>query len=143
MLSHLSIRDIVLIERLEIDFNSGLSVLTGETGAGKSILLDALSLTLGARGDASLVQSGQQYDRVTFTTPYDEQAETDLTPPPAAGSHGGADPQLRDGIFRPTNEPDPLGRRAVLEEGIQAVLIGMAANRSLALEGQPMEVQIP
>jgi len=95
------------------------------------------------RGDASLVQSGQQYDRVTFTTPYDEQAETDLTPPPAAGSHGGADPQLRDGIFRPTNEPDPLGRRAVLEEGIQAVLIGMAANRSLALEGQPMEVQIP
>ena len=56
MLSQLSIRDIVLIERLDIDFSSGLSVLTGETGAGKSILLDALSLALGARGDASLVR---------------------------------------------------------------------------------------
>ena len=47
MLAHLSIRDIVLIERLDIDFSAGLSVLTGETGAGKSILLDALSLSLG------------------------------------------------------------------------------------------------
>ncbi len=58
MLSRLSIRDIVLIERLDIDFSAGLSVLTGETGAGKSILLDALSLALGARGDASLVRHG-------------------------------------------------------------------------------------
>ncbi len=49
MLAHLSIRDIVLIERLDIDFSGGLSVLTGETGAGKSILLDALALALGAR----------------------------------------------------------------------------------------------
>jgi DNA repair protein RecN (Recombination protein N) len=46
MLSRLSIRDIVLIERLDIDLSAGLSVLTGETGAGKSILLDALSLAL-------------------------------------------------------------------------------------------------
>lgn len=58
MLSRLSIRDIVLIEKLDIDFSSGLSVLTGETGAGKSVLLDALSLALGARGDASLVRHG-------------------------------------------------------------------------------------
>ncbi|WP_027051113.1 DNA repair protein RecN [Mesorhizobium erdmanii] len=58
MLSRLSIRDIVLIEKLDIDFQPGLSVLTGETGAGKSILLDALSLALGARGDASLVRHG-------------------------------------------------------------------------------------
>ena len=49
MLSHLSIRDIVLIEKLDMEFSRGLSVLTGETGAGKSILLDALSLALGAR----------------------------------------------------------------------------------------------
>ena len=54
MLARLSIRDIVLIEKLDIDFAPGLSVLTGETGAGKSILLDSLSLALGARGDASL-----------------------------------------------------------------------------------------
>jgi DNA repair protein RecN (Recombination protein N) len=65
MLAHLSIRDIVLIERLDIDFSSGLSVLTGETGAGKSILLDALSLALGARGDAALVRHGVTQGSVT------------------------------------------------------------------------------
>src|SRR4051794_33446092 len=65
MLTRLSIRDIVLIERLDIDFSSGLSVLTGETGAGKSILLDAFSLALGARGDASLVRQGAEQGQVT------------------------------------------------------------------------------
>ncbi|MGX7873519.1 DNA repair protein RecN [Mesorhizobium sp. ORM6] len=64
MLSRLSIRDIVLIEKLDIDFQRGLSVLTGETGAGKSILLDALSLALGARGDASLVRHGAAQGQV-------------------------------------------------------------------------------
>ncbi|MCO5065402.1 MAG: DNA repair protein RecN [Rhizobiaceae bacterium] len=64
MLSRLSIRDIVLIERLDIDLMSGLSVLTGETGAGKSILLDALSLALGARGDAGLVRQGAAQGQV-------------------------------------------------------------------------------
>lgn len=58
MLAALSIRDIVLIDRLNIEFGHGLSVLTGETGAGKSILLDALSLAIGARGDAGLVRAG-------------------------------------------------------------------------------------
>ncbi len=61
MLIQLSIRDIVLIERLDISFEAGLSVLTGETGAGKSILLDSLSLALGGRGDASLVRHGKKY----------------------------------------------------------------------------------
>jgi len=65
MLSQLSIRDIVLIERLDIDFGSGLSVLTGETGAGKSILLDALSLAIGGRGDASLVRHGAPQGQIT------------------------------------------------------------------------------
>ncbi len=64
MLAHLSIRDIVLIRRLDIKFGAGLSVLTGETGAGKSILLDALSLALGARGDAGLVRAGAQDGQV-------------------------------------------------------------------------------
>ncbi|RWD23150.1 MAG: DNA repair protein RecN, partial [Mesorhizobium sp.] len=64
MLSRLSIRDIVLIEKLDIDFLPGLSVLTGETGAGKSILLDALSLALGARGDAALVRHGAAQGQV-------------------------------------------------------------------------------
>lgn len=64
MLSRLSIRDIVLIDRLELDVASGLSVLTGETGAGKSILLDAFALALGARGDAALVRNGAEQGQV-------------------------------------------------------------------------------
>lgn len=58
MLRSLAIRDIVLIERLEIAFGHGLSALTGETGAGKSIILDALGLALGSRGDRALVRAG-------------------------------------------------------------------------------------
>jgi DNA repair protein RecN (Recombination protein N) len=65
MLVRLSIRDIVLIDRLDIDLSSGLSVLTGETGAGKSILLDAFALALGARGDAALVRQGCEQGQVT------------------------------------------------------------------------------
>jgi DNA repair protein RecN (Recombination protein N) len=65
MLTRLSIRDIVLIDRLDIDFASGLAVLTGETGAGKSILLDAFALALGARGDAALVRQGAEQGQVT------------------------------------------------------------------------------
>ena len=59
MLRQLSIRDVVLIEALDLDFEPGLGVLTGETGAGKSILLDALGLALGARADTTLVRTGQ------------------------------------------------------------------------------------
>ena len=59
MLRQLAIRNVVLVEQLELEFDKGLGVLTGETGAGKSILLDALGLALGARSDAGLVRSGQ------------------------------------------------------------------------------------
>lgn len=65
MLEHLAIRDIVLIDRLELGFAPGLSALTGETGAGKSIILDALSLALGARGDRGLVRTGAGQGTVT------------------------------------------------------------------------------
>jgi len=65
MLSRLSIRDIVLIERLDIDFADGLAALTGETGAGKSILLDAFALALGGRGDQMLVRQGLEQGQVT------------------------------------------------------------------------------
>lgn len=65
MLVQLAIRDIVLIDRLDLGFDAGLSVLTGETGAGKSILLDALSLALGGRGDGSLVRHGQAQGQIT------------------------------------------------------------------------------
>jgi DNA repair protein RecN (Recombination protein N) len=65
MLASLSIRDIVLIDGLDLEFGKGLSALTGETGAGKSILLDAFSLAIGARGDASLVRRGAAQGQVT------------------------------------------------------------------------------
>jgi DNA repair protein RecN (Recombination protein N) len=67
MLAALSIREIVLIDKLDLEFGSGLCVLTGETGAGKSILLDAFSLAVGARGDASLVRRGADQGQVTAT----------------------------------------------------------------------------
>ncbi|MEC4595095.1 MULTISPECIES: DNA repair protein RecN [Nitrospirillum] len=80
MLASLSIRDVVLIERLNLSFGQGLCVLTGETGAGKSILLDALGLALGGRGDSGLVRHGA--DQATVV------AEFDLA---ARGANGGSD----------------------------------------------------
>ncbi|HEX8667944.1 MAG TPA: DNA repair protein RecN [Allosphingosinicella sp.] len=67
MLTGLSIRDVVLIESLDLEFGPGLGVLTGETGAGKSILLDALGLALGARADSGLVRQGQAQAVVTVS----------------------------------------------------------------------------
>jgi DNA repair protein RecN (Recombination protein N) len=71
MLTALSIRDIVIIEKLDISLEDGLTVLSGETGAGKSILLDALGLALGSRGDSSLVRAGASKGVVTaaFSVP--------------------------------------------------------------------------
>ncbi len=76
MLVRLSIRDIVLIDALDLDFAGGLTTLTGETGAGKSILLDAFVLALGGRGDASLVRAGQPRGevRAVFETRADHPA---------------------------------------------------------------------
>ncbi|HEV7325069.1 MAG TPA: DNA repair protein RecN [Bosea sp. (in: a-proteobacteria)] len=65
MLAQLSIRDIVLIDRLDLGLEDGLSVLTGETGAGKSILLDGFALALGARGDGGLVRHGESQGQVS------------------------------------------------------------------------------
>ncbi|WP_412058277.1 DNA repair protein RecN [Bartonella sp. DGB2] len=73
MLLQLSIRDIVIIEKLDIDFSLSLSVLTGETGAGKSILLDSLSLALGLRGDAGLVRQGASSGQVRAVFDVDAQ----------------------------------------------------------------------
>ena len=76
MLAQLSIRDIVLIDRLDLQLGTGLTVLTGETGAGKSILLDAFALALGARGNGTLVREGQMQGQViaAFDLPPDHPA---------------------------------------------------------------------
>ena len=65
MLAGLHIRNVVLIDQLELSFEHGLNVLTGETGAGKSILLDALGLALGLRADAKLIRPGADQASVT------------------------------------------------------------------------------
>ncbi len=75
MLKSLAIHDIVLIERLELGFAGGLSVLTGETGAGKSIILDALGLALGARTDRTLVRAGAEQGTVVAEFEPPEAAE--------------------------------------------------------------------
>jgi len=90
MLTALSVRDVVLIETLDLDFGGGLGVLTGETGAGKSILLDALGLTLGARADSALVRAGQAQAVViaTFDVPPGHGAEAVLADNALAGEPG-------------------------------------------------------
>jgi DNA repair protein RecN (Recombination protein N) len=87
MLVQLAIRNIVLINHLNLPFGPGLTVLTGETGAGKSILLDAFALALGSRGDGSLVRAGEAQGQVTaiFDLPADHPARdrrrSHLAPP--------------------------------------------------------------
>ncbi|MBN9508249.1 MAG: AAA family ATPase, partial [Alphaproteobacteria bacterium] len=78
MLTGLAIRDVVLIERLDLGFGAGLTVLTGETGAGKSILLDSLGLALGTRADAGLLRPGSEQASVAavFAPPAEHPALT-------------------------------------------------------------------
>ena len=65
MLHRLAIRDFVIVDALEIELGAGLTVLSGETGAGKSILVDALQLALGGRGDAGVVREGASRAEIT------------------------------------------------------------------------------
>ena len=83
MLRHLSIRDFVIVDRLELDFAAGFGALTGETGAGKSILIDALALALGERADAGVVRSG--CDKAEVTAVFDIAAQPDVRAWLAAG----------------------------------------------------------
>lgn len=80
MLTRLSIRNVVLIEKLDLDFSAGLAVLTGETGAGKSILLDALGLALGYRAEARMLRNGadQAVVSAAFDVPRDHSSRRDL-----------------------------------------------------------------
>ena len=64
MLISLSVRDFAIVDALELEFSSGFTALTGETGAGKSILVDALALALGARADAAVVRAGPELGAV-------------------------------------------------------------------------------
>ena len=78
MLKTLSIRNVVLIERLDLTFDSGLCVLTGETGSGKSILLDALGLALGVRADSDLIKLGEKQSAVVAEFDIDARPGLDI-----------------------------------------------------------------
>ncbi|NML30713.1 DNA repair protein RecN [Paraburkholderia antibiotica] len=75
MLRHLSIRDFVIVAALDLEFDSGFTVFSGETGAGKSILIDALALALGARAEASVVRTGES--RADITAEFETHAQVD------------------------------------------------------------------
>jgi DNA repair protein RecN (Recombination protein N) len=136
MLVHLSIRDIVLIDRLDIDFARALSVLTGETGAGKSIVLDAFSLALGARGDATLVRDGAEQGQVTaaFDVPREHPARAVLA---ANGLESDGEmilrrTQLADGRTRAFINDQPVSVQVLREVGRKLVEIhGQHDERAL------------
>jgi DNA repair protein RecN (Recombination protein N) len=131
MLTHLSIRDIVLIERLEIDLSAGLSVLTGETGAGKSILLDSLSLALGARGDGSLVRHGATQGQVTasFDVALNHPARAFLT-------ENAIDDEGGDILMRRVQTADGRTRGFINDQPVSAGLMRQLGQQLVEIHGQ-------
>ncbi|MFC3579004.1 DNA repair protein RecN [Sphingomonas hylomeconis] len=122
MLTALSIRDVVLIEALDLDFGAGLGVLTGETGAGKSILLDALGLALGARGDSALVRHGTNQAVVTAS----------FDPPATSGAL--ADLLADNGLDREPGEPLIIRRIVKADGGSRAFVNDQPASAGLLRE---------
>ncbi|MEY4160084.1 MAG: repair protein RecN, partial [Pseudomonadota bacterium] len=124
MLTRLAIRNIVLIEALDLDFASGLGVLTGETGAGKSILLDALGLVLGNRADSGLVRGGE--DKASVTASFEFSA----LPSGIAAIVAEAEIELEPG------EPLIIKRQLKSDGGSKAFIndqpVGVALLRDLA-----------
>jgi len=136
MLSRLSIRDIVLIDKLDIEFAGGLAVLTGETGAGKSILLDAFALALGGRGDQGLVRQGAEQGQVTavFEIPRSHPANGMLGEHGIAGEDGMIlrRVQLSDGRTRAYVNDQPVSVQALKALGQALVEIhGQHDDRAL------------
>ncbi len=130
MLRRLSIRDVVLVDRLELDFTGSLGVLTGETGAGKSILLDALGLALGARAEARLIRKGADKAQVSaaFELPEGHPAlaalaERDL-------------PAERSLILRRVVSADGRSRAYVNDEPVSAGLLASLAAELVEIHGQ-------
>jgi len=129
MLRQLAIHNIVLVERLELEFEPGLGVLTGETGAGKSILLDALGLALGARADSGLVRAGQESASVT--------AEIDLP-----RDHPALALLDEQGITSEPGEPLILRRTLRSDGGSRAFAAGASVPAGLLREIGSLAVEI-
>ena len=129
MLRQLAIRDVVLIDRLEIEFAPGLGVLTGETGAGKSILLDALGLALGARADSALVRGGQAAASVS--------AEIDLP-----SDHPALGLLAEQGVACEPGEPLLLRRSLKADGGSRAFAGATAVSAAVLRDVAALAVEI-
>jgi DNA repair protein RecN (Recombination protein N) len=129
MLRQLVVQNVVLVERLELEFERGLGVLTGETGAGKSILLDALGLALGARADAGLVRSGQDSAAVS--------AELELE-----ADHPALAVLREQGLELETGEPLIVRRTLKSDGGSRAFLAGNAVPAGLLREVGSLAIEV-
>ncbi|HEU4704927.1 MAG TPA: DNA repair protein RecN [Sphingomicrobium sp.] len=132
MLRQLAIRDVVLVDRLELEFEPGLGVLTGETGAGKSVLLDALGLALGARADAGLVRSGQEAASVSaeLDMPSDHSVHALLA------EHGLAAEPGEPLLIRRTVKADGGSRAFACGTPVPAAVLRDIASLSVEVHGQ-------
>jgi len=130
MLNALSVRNIVLIDQLDLAFDDGLTVLTGETGAGKSILLDALTLALGGRGDAGLVRKDTDSGQVVavFDLPMGHPARAILK------ENGIADDE--DIILRRVQHADGRTRAFVNDQPVSAALLARIGGAVVEIHGQ-------
>jgi DNA repair protein RecN (Recombination protein N) len=129
MLRQLAVHNIVLVERLELEFEPGLGVLTGETGAGKSILLDSLGLALGARADTALVRAGQDAAAVS--------AEISLSP-----SHPALALLAEQGIEPEPGEPLIVRRTLKSDGGSRAFVAGASVPAGLLRDLGSLAVEI-
>ncbi|MBX7496292.1 DNA repair protein RecN [Qipengyuania sp. 6B39] len=133
MLTRLAIRNIVLIEALDLDFGRGLGVLTGETGAGKSILLDSLGLVLGNRADSGLVRAGEEKASVTASF------EFAVLPAGIAELLEDADTEIDEGeplILRRQLKADGKSKAFVNDQSVSVGLLRELATYLVELHGQ-------
>jgi DNA repair protein RecN (Recombination protein N) len=126
----LAIRDVVIIDRLNVDFGAGMTVLTGETGAGKSILLDSLSRALGARGDSALVRSGSgQGDVTAVFAVADDHPSRQLLRDSGLDAEG-------DLILRRVQGTDGRSRAFVNDQPVSATLLRQVGASLVEIHGQ-------
>lgn len=130
MLNALSVRNIVLIDQLDLALGEGMTVLTGETGAGKSILLDAMTLALGGRGDASLVRQGQESGQVVAVL------ELSADHPARALLRDNAIPDDEDVILRRVQFADGRTRAFINDQPVSASLLQKIGSQIVEIHGQ-------
>ena len=130
MLIHLAVRDFTIIERLDVEFGAGLTALTGETGAGKSILVDALGFALGGRGSAEMVRPGAARAEVTAT--FDTSRLPELAE--LRGELGIEDGE--EAILRRRVSPEGQSRCWINDSPVSARTLRALGSRLVDLQGQ-------